>query len=134
MPNNGSVTSTLGYGQSYTGTAGYYSGVSITASNVAGTAQASEVLTGKSFINSTGTLTNGSMANKGSVSSNLPLGGSYTGNAGYYGGISINAASATGNAVASEVLADKTFTNSSNTSLTGSMPNKGSVSSTLGYG
>lgn len=130
MPNKGSVSSTLGYGQSYTGTAGYYSSINITASNVAGTAQASDVLSNKTFINSSGSLKTGSMTNRGSVSSTLPLGGSYSGSAGYYSGINISAANATGNATASDVLSGKTFTNSVG-SASGSMTNKGAVSSTI---
>lgn len=50
------------------------------------TAAASDVLSGKSFVNSSGTLTNGSMTNRGAVSQSLSINGSYTIPAGYHNG------------------------------------------------
>lgn len=50
------------------------------------TAAAGDVLSGKSFVNSSGTLTNGTMTNRGAVSQSLAINGSYTIPAGYHNG------------------------------------------------
>ena len=116
MTNKGSVSTSVGVGGSYSDGAGYYSGINISGpSFTESTGSASDVLSGKKFYSNTGALVTGSMTNRGSVTKTISPGGSWTGAAGYYSGITISASTATttGNATNSEVLYGYTYMNSS---------------------
>ena len=132
MNNKGAVTCALTSGGSYTGTAGYYSSIAVTAPSLIGNAAAGDVLTGKTFMNSSGSQT-GSMNNKGAVTCSLSHGSTYTGTAGYYSSISVSAASLSGNATAANVLSGKTFMNASG-AQTGTMTNCGAVNTSVAVG
>jgi hypothetical protein len=56
MANQGSVTKTIAPGNSWTGAAGYYSGITISASaaTTSGNASKGDVLYGQTFMNSSG--------------------------------------------------------------------------------
>ena len=114
--------------------------------NPAGTAVAGDVLSGKTFINSTGNTITGGMANQGSKTF-TPSASKQTGAAGYYSGITVNAVSnlsaanikngvvvggvtgtapiPSGTATASQVLTGYTFSNGSSVGITGTMANQG---------
>ena len=93
---------------------------------VFGTAQKSEVLSGKSFTSAMGLDISGTMPNNGSVSKSLDCGGSYTIAEGYHDGtgkITANSLSSqtAGNAEAEDILVNKTaWVNGSK--ITGTMP------------
>ena len=93
---------------------------------VFGTAQKSEVLSGKSFTSDMGLNISGNMPNNGSVSKTLDCGGSYTIAEGYHDGtgkITANSLSSqtAGNAEAEDILVNKTaWVNGSK--ITGTMP------------
>ena len=105
MTNRGSVSSTLPLGGSYSGDAGYYSGINITAASATGNVMSSDVLSGKTFTNSIGSGT-GTMSNKGAVSSTIQPGTSYSNTAGYYSSINITAAATTNSNTGTTVLSD----------------------------
>lgn len=131
MNNKGAVTCTLTSGGSYTGAAGYYSSIAVTAPSLTGNATSAEVLTGKTFMNSSGSQT-GSMNNKGAVTCSLGYGGTYSGTAGYYSSVKVTSPSRYGNATNAQVLTGYTFMNSSG-NQSGAMVNKGAVTCSLSY-
>lgn len=132
MNNKGAVTCALTSGGSYTGTAGYYTSIAVTAPSLTGNATASQVLTGKTFMNSSGSQT-GSMNNKGDVTCSLGYGGTYTGTAGYYNSVKVTSPSRYGNATNAQVLTGYSFMNTAG-NQSGAMANKGDVTCGLGYG
>lgn len=101
MNNYGQVACNLDYGQTYSGGDGYYSSISITAPSRYGDAEPSDVLEGKTFMNST-TNSTGTMINRGDLietinnfgDPNDPNSGDTsrfsTTNAGYYSSITVN--------------------------------------------
>lgn len=121
IKNNGAVTETAPYSGS-----GYYSSITI---NTTGDAEASHVLSGKTFMNSKGEQT-GSMVNR---SSKTTINVGETGGAGYYSSISINKSSL-GTAKAEHVLNTVTFTNNNGSTQSGTMVDKGSINESLSYG
>lgn len=121
MNNKGAVSQTA----PYSGSAGYYSSISVTTT---GTATNAHVLSGKTFMNSNGTQT-GAMVNKGAATINV----NETGGTGYYSSVSINKSSL-GNAAAAQVLANVTFTNKAGTTQSGTMVNRGALTKTVGVG
>lgn len=92
-----------------------------------GTAVAGDVLASKTFSNDSDTGIEGTMANRGAVTY-TPTDLTQSGSAGYYSGITVNPRpSLTGNAVAGDVLAGKTFYGSDYTKKTGTIPSKTSA-------
>lgn len=99
------------------------------------TAAAGDVLSGKSFVNSSGTLTNGSMTNRGAVTQSLNAGGSYTIPAGYHNGSGVITANSLasqtdGDATAAQILSGK-IAWVDGVKVTGTMVNNGAVNQTL---
>ena len=112
----------------------------------AGTAVAGDVISGKTFINSTGNIITGGMTNQGAKTF-TPSASNQTGKAGYYSGITVNAVSnlsagniksgvtvggvtgtapiPSGTATAAQVLSGYTFSNGSSTGISGTMVNRG---------
>ena len=121
IKNNGTVTETAPYSGS-----GYYSSITISTS---GNAEASHVLSGKTFMNSKGEQT-GSMVNR---SSKTTINVGEKGGAGYYSSISINKSSL-GNATAAQVLSNVTFTNNNGSTQSGTMVDRGTFTKTVGVG
>ena len=142
MANNGSVSSTLNAGESYTIPEGYHSGTgkintATLASQTAADAIAEDIIINKTaWIN--GVKVTGTMVDNGSVSSTLNAGESFSIPAGYHDGTgSIEAKSLAdqtiADAVADNLLIDKTaWVNG--TKITGSMPDNGTISTTLSAG
>lgn len=122
MNNKGAVSQAA----PYSGSAGYYSSISITTT---GTATNAHVLSGKTFMNASGAQ-NGAMAN---YSSKTTINVGEKGDAGYYSSISINKSSL-GNATATQVLSTVTFTNNAGATQSGTMVDRGSINKSLGYG
>ena len=123
-------------GDTYINTdAGYYSQITIKGPTLSGNAEASHVLTGKSFYSNTGTIINGSMKNYGALTGSVAVGGTYTNtNAGYYSSIQVTGPTLSGNAAASHVLTGKSFYSNTGTIINGSMKNHGSISKTISPG
>lgn len=101
----------------------------------AGTATAADVLAGKTFTNSTGVETTGTMVNRGAVSQALNAGESYAVPEGYHNGngaVTANslAGQTAATAVASQILAGITAW-INGIKVTGTMANRGAVSQTL---
>ena len=96
-----------------------------------GTAVASDVLSGKTFSNSSGVNLTGTMANRGAINQSLNAGGSYTIPAGYHNGSGKVTAKSlkdqtSATAVAGNILNGKTaWVNGSK--ITGSMANRGAL-------
>jgi len=132
MANKGDVTCGLDYGATYNGTSGYYNSVKVTAPGRYGNATNAQVLTGYTFMNTSGNQS-GAMANKGAVTCTLAYGGTYSGGAGYYSSVSVTAPGRYGNATQGNVLSGKTFMNTSG-NYSGTMTNKGAVSCTIAPG
>ena len=122
MNNKGAVSQTA----PYSGSAGYYSSISITTT---GTATNAHVLSGKTFMNASGAQ-NGAMAN---YSSKTTINVGEKGDAGYYSSISINKSSL-GNATAAQVLSNVTFTNNAGTTQSGTIVDRGAFTTTVGVG
>lgn len=96
------------------------------------TATAADVKTGKAFIAADGTTTTGTMpVNATAITDTVAVGGSKEYEAGYYAGITVNGPTLTGTAVAGDVLADKTFYNTTGEAVTGSMANNGALTLTI---
>lgn len=121
---------TVGVGGTYKNTnAGYYSSITVTGPTLSGNAEASHVLSGKSFYSNTGTMINGSMTNHGALTGSVAVGGTYTNtNAGYYSSIKVTGPTLSGNATTSDVLINKTFYSTSGNQQKGTMTNHGAVS------
>ena len=142
MPNNGSATSTLLAGESYTIPLGYHNGngiISATglAEQTPGTANADKILdTHTAWVN--GIQVTGTMPNIGSESDSLNCGSTHTISKGYHDGTGvISAASLSSQTVADsttdDILLNKTaWVNG--TKLTGTMPNNGSIAATINAG
>lgn len=116
MANKGTVSCSLGYGGTYSGTAGYYASVSVTAPGRYGNATQGNVLSGKTFMNTSGNYS-GTMTNKGAVSCTISPGGTYSGGAGYYSSVTVTASSVSlsGNAKSWHVEYPYTFYNTTTT-------------------
>ena len=96
-----------------------------------GNASPSEVLSDKTFSKSGSSGLTGTMPNRGSKTF-TPSDSTQTGSSGYYSGITVNPRpSLDGTAATSNVLSGKTFYGSSYTKQTGTMPNRGSQTTTL---
>ena len=121
IKNNGAVAETAPYSGS-----GYYSSIAI---NTTGNAEASHVLSTKTFMNSKGEQI-GSMVDR---SSKTTINVGETGGAGYYSSVSINSSSL-GNATSSHVLSNASFTNTSKATYTGGIAIKGKYAPTLSFG
>lgn len=99
------------------------------------TAIAGDVKTGKSFVASDGTTTAGTMPVITASAETVGVGGSYTIPAGYHDGTgTVSGPTLTGTATAGDVLEDETFYSNSGTLLTGTMPNIGAVTTSVGVG
>lgn len=137
MPNRGAVNQSLNASGSYTIPAGYHNGKGkITASSLSsqtgGSAGAGDILSGKTaWVN--GSKVTGTMVNRGSTSSTLNAGSSYTIPSGYHNGQGKVTASSlssqtSADASASHILSGKTaWVNGSK--VTGTMANRGSYTS-----
>ena len=147
MQNRGAVTRTIipsTETQEYTIPEGYHNGTGkVTVSGaptslIDGDAIASEVLSGKKFFVDSYTAKTGSMPNNGTVTKALNCGESYTIPKGYHSGsgkVSANslASQTEADAVASNLLSGKTAY-VTGSKITGSMTNRGAVSSALNCG
>ena len=93
MIHRGQATCNLDYGETYSGGNGYYSIVKVTAPSRYGDANASHVLAGKTFMNST-TNNTGTMTNRGALTKTFNNWNGIkqfsTTNAGYYSSITVN--------------------------------------------
>lgn len=125
MSNKGAVSQTA----PYSGSAGYYSSISVTTT---GTANNAHVLSGKTFMNANGTQT-GAMANRGEVNTSVGIGGTYTNSAGYYSSIKVVGPTLSGNATADKVLKGYTFYSSNGTKQTGTIESK-TLTGSVGVG
>lgn len=97
--------------------------------------QAEDVLYGRPFVNFNGDIAYGSMPNRGAVSASVGVSGTYTVPKGFHNGSGIVSGPVlNGDASEANVLKNKTFYSNSGNRKTGSMPNNGSVSSTLNPG
>ena len=100
-----------------------------------GNAGTGDVLSGKTFSNSSGNGLTGTMTNRGAVSTSINAGSSYTIPAGYHNGSGkVTANANSGNAGTSQVLSGYTFYSNSATKQTGTMTNNGAVSTSVGVG
>lgn len=141
MANNGTLSSSLNCGGSYTIPAGYTSGGTVTANTLASqtsaTASAAQILTGQTaWVN--GSKITGTMANQGAKTSSLNCGGSYTIPAGYHNGsgkITANslASQTSATATAEQILSGQTAYVNGN-KVTGSMTYQGAKTSSLNCG
>lgn len=98
------------------------------------TANPSEVLDGYTYNDSDGVIQTGIMNSNGAATCTLAVGDSYTNVAGYYSSISITGPTLSGTATADQVLANATFYSSTGTKVTGTMTNRGAVTSTINIG
>lgn len=101
------------------------------------TAGAGDILSGKTAYNGEGNLLTGSMTNQGAITTTTSYGGSYTIPAGYHNGsgkVTGGSFSFSGNAAAAQVLSGYTFYGSNGTQQTGSMTNRGTITTTTSYG
>lgn len=129
MKNNGSCSTSVAVGGSYTGS-GYYSSLTINGPTLSGNATAAQVRQGYTFYNTSGTICTGTMADK-TINTSVAVGGTYTNTtAGYYTSIKVAGPTLTGNAAADNVLSGKTFYNTSGTKQTGTMVNRGALTCT----
>lgn len=96
------------------------------------TTTAADVKTGKVFVAADGTSTAGTMPVNTASAENVGVGGSYTIPAGYHDGTgTVSGPTLTGTAVAGDVLATKTFYNTTGEAVTGSMANNGAVTAEI---
>lgn len=99
------------------------------------TAGAGDIKSGKTAYNGDGDLVTGTMVDQGAKTASLAPGSSYTIPAGYHNGsgkVTANSVSLSGNAGAGQVLSGYTFySNNYNSKQTGTMANKGAVSTTV---
>jgi len=130
MPNKGTININVSVNGEYTNTGGYYSSIKITGPTLSGDAEASNVLVNKTFYSNSGTKQTGTMENKGAITCSLNYGNTYENTGGYYSSIKITAPSRYGNATSADVLAGKTFMNST-TNSTGTMVNRGALAQTF---
>lgn len=129
MKNNGSCSTSVAVGGSYTGS-GYYSSLTVKGPTLSGNATAATVRKGYTFYNTSGTKQTGTMEDK-TIDSSVTVGGTYTNTtAGYYTSIKIAGPTLNGNAAADNVLSGKTFYNTSGTKQTGTMANRGALTCT----
>lgn len=117
----GAFTKTVGVGTTESGSAGYYSNITVTGPTFsASTGTNAQILSGIKFYSNKGTLMNGTMINRGSVTcTSLAAGSTCAPGAGYYSCISIKAAAAPtldGTATNATVLSGYTFYNTSTSS------------------
>ena len=97
MPNNGTISKSISPGGSYTVPKGYHSGSGTVSANMpSGNAGTGDVLSGKTFSNSSTNGATGTMTNRGAWSTSISPGGSVTIPAGYHnGGGTVSAHNAT---------------------------------------
>ena len=96
------------------------------------TATASDVKTGLAFVAADGTVTTGTMPVITASAETVGVGGSYTIPAGYHDGTgTVAGPTLTGTAVAADVLATKTFYNTTGEAVTGTMVNNGAITQTI---
>lgn len=110
---------------------GYYSKITIHGQALSGNAEQSQVLQGSTFYSSSSQKQTGTMPNKGSVSTQIEVGGNYNNTEGYYSSIDISGPTLSGNATTAQVLSGQTFYNTSGTQCVGAMTNHGELTGTL---
>lgn len=129
MSNHGAKTINVGD----TGSAGYYSSVSVNASSL-GNATAAHVLSNVTFTNTSKMTQSGSIAIRGDPNASVAVGGTYINNdIGYYSKITVKGPILSGNATTDKVLSGYTFYKDSGEKLTGSLTSK-TMSGTVGVG
>lgn len=97
-------------------------------------ATVNQVLYGFTYNDSNGEVQTGEMPNRGSLTVNATVDGSYTGSAGYYSSIKITGPTLSGNATTSQVLNGNTFYSNSGTKKTGTMTNHGAINTSISVG
>lgn len=91
MNSNGTFSKSVGVGGTVTGTAGYYSSITVTGPTLSGNATTGVVRNGYTFYSSNGTKQTGTLATKTPSATTVPNGGTVTGAAGYYNAFTIKA-------------------------------------------
>lgn len=121
MTNHGDVSGSVSVQGTYTLGSGYYDSITVSGPTLSGNATAANVLSGKTFYSNSWQQHTGTMANKGSVSQSIGVGGSYSGDEGYYSKITITGPTLSGNASVGDVKSGKTFYSNSGTKQTGTL-------------
>lgn len=130
MSNHGAKTINV----SETGSAGYYSNVSVNASSL-GNATAAHVLSNATFTNTSKTTQAGSIVIRSDPKGTVSVGSTYKNtNAGYYSSITVTGPTLSGNAAASHVLSGKSFYSNTGTMINGSMTNYGALTGSVAVG
>lgn len=129
IPSRTGTTKTMTSAEAVTIASGYYAtAFTLTAPTVpaiTGNATNAQVLSGATFMNSSGTQQTGTIPSQSITNVTLGYGNSQSGSAGHYASaFTITAPGRYGDATAGEVLAGKTFMNST-TNSTGTMANNG---------
>lgn len=128
------TTKTLNSAEAVTVTNGYYATsftlTAPTATSITGNATAAQVLSGYTFMNSSGSQQTGTIAARSITNATLGYGANIAGSAGHYAAaFTITAPGRYGNATAGQVLTGYTFMNSTANS-TGTMPSRGALTAT----
>lgn len=121
MTNHGNVSGSVSVQGTYILGSGYYDSITVSGPTLSGNATAENVLSGKTFYSNSWQQYTGTMANKGTVSKSVEVGGSYSGGEGYYSKITITGPTLSGNASTDDVKSGKTFYSNSGTKQIGTL-------------
>lgn len=127
MTNHGNVSGSVSVQGTYTLESGYYDSITVSGPTLSGNATAANVLSGKTFYSDSWQQYTGTMANKGTVSQSVGVGGSYNGGEGYYNKITITGPALSGTATAADVKAGATFYSNNGTKQTGTLALSGTA-------
>lgn len=92
MNSNGTFSKSVGVDDTVTGTAGYYSSITVTGPTLSGNATTGVVRNGYTFYSNNGIKQIGTMTTKSPSATTVPNGGTVTGEAGYYDAFIIKSA------------------------------------------